>query len=165
MSGYEWHAKHSEQGFGINQRELLQISNPSQQNQRGCLLSTGPLYFLYFLARHMDEHLPVLSEMKKMLAKWAEDAEPDEQVPRRFEMTPFTTGGCTGMCMSKSFSLLRLQAVLDCLSELPAASRADASKLLTRIGGTALLDFKLSHRLERRNNRLKLALNIGVVND
>jgi hypothetical protein len=47
MSGYEWHAKHSEQGFGINQRELLQISNPSQQNQRGCLLSTGPLYFLY----------------------------------------------------------------------------------------------------------------------
>ena len=48
MSGYEWHAKHSEQGFGINQRELLQISNPSQQNQRGCPLSTGPLYFLYF---------------------------------------------------------------------------------------------------------------------
>ena len=29
-------------------QHLLQISNPSQQNQRGCLLSTGPLYFLYF---------------------------------------------------------------------------------------------------------------------
>ena len=50
MSGYEWHAKHSEQGFGINQRELLQISNPSQQNQRGCPLSTGALCFLYFFA-------------------------------------------------------------------------------------------------------------------
>ena len=48
MSGYEWHAQHSEQGFGINERELLQISNPSRQNQRECLLSTGPLYFLYF---------------------------------------------------------------------------------------------------------------------
>ena len=48
MSGYEWHAQHSEQGFGINERELLQISNPSRQNQRECLLSTGPLSFLYF---------------------------------------------------------------------------------------------------------------------
>jgi hypothetical protein len=48
MSGYEWHAQHSEQDFGINERELLQISNPSRQNQRGCLLSTGPLSFLYF---------------------------------------------------------------------------------------------------------------------
>jgi len=54
MSGYEWHAKHSEQGFGINQRELLQISNPSQQNQRGCPLSTGHLYFLHFSNTHLD---------------------------------------------------------------------------------------------------------------
>ena len=46
--GYEWHATHSEPGFRINQRELLQISNHGQQNQRGCLLSTGPLYYLYF---------------------------------------------------------------------------------------------------------------------
>ena len=49
MSGYEWHATHSEPGFRINQRELLQISNHGQQNQRGCLLSTGPLYYLYFM--------------------------------------------------------------------------------------------------------------------
>ena len=49
MGGYEWHATHSEPGFRINQRELLQISNHGQQNQRGCLLSTGPLYFLYFM--------------------------------------------------------------------------------------------------------------------
>jgi hypothetical protein len=48
MNGYEWHAQHSEQAWWINKRELLQISNPSQQNQRGCLLSTGPLCFLYF---------------------------------------------------------------------------------------------------------------------
>jgi hypothetical protein len=48
MGGYEWHATHSEPGFRINQRELLQISNHGQQNQRGCLLSTGPLYYLYF---------------------------------------------------------------------------------------------------------------------
>ncbi|MDB2616682.1 hypothetical protein N9Z13_07250, partial [Luminiphilus sp.] len=37
----------SEPGFRINQRELLQISNHGQQNQRGCLLSTGRLFFLY----------------------------------------------------------------------------------------------------------------------
>ena len=48
MGGYEWHATHSEPGFRINQRELLQISNHGEQNQRGCLLSTGPLYYLYF---------------------------------------------------------------------------------------------------------------------
>ncbi len=47
MDGSEWHATHSEPGFRINQRELLQISNHGQQNQRGCLLSTGPLYYLY----------------------------------------------------------------------------------------------------------------------
>ena len=48
MSGYEWHAQHSEQDFGINERELLQISKLRRQNQRGYLLSTGPLSFLYF---------------------------------------------------------------------------------------------------------------------
>lgn len=116
-----------------------------------------PETLIPILARHMEEHLPVLSEMNKMLAKWATDAGPDEEVPRRFEMTPFTTGGRTGTCMSKSFSLLRLQAVLDCLAELPPENRADASDLLARIGGSALLEFKLSHRLERRDCLLKLA--------
>jgi len=46
MNGYEWHATHSEQAVEINQRELLQISNPTQHNQSGCLLSTEPFYFL-----------------------------------------------------------------------------------------------------------------------
>ena len=37
MSGYKWHSKNSEQGFKGNQRELPEISNPSQQSQQGCL--------------------------------------------------------------------------------------------------------------------------------
>ncbi|MEH6559132.1 MAG: glutathione S-transferase N-terminal domain-containing protein [Oceanicoccus sp.] len=125
----------------------------------GMLLAddTIPATLLPILARHMEEHLPVLTEMNKMLAKWAETAEPDEEVPRRFEMTPFTTGGVTGMCMSKSFSLLRLQAVLDYIAELPTEHQADVSDLLVNIGGSALLEFKLSHRLERRDCLLKLA--------
>lgn len=116
-----------------------------------------PQTLIPIMTRHMEEHLPVLTEMNKMLATWAAGAEPNEEVPRRLEMTPFTTGGSTGMCMSKSFSLLRLQAVLDCLADLPEENRAHASDLLAQIGGSALLDFKLSHRLERRNCLLKLA--------
>ncbi|WP_166422357.1 glutathione S-transferase family protein [Paraglaciecola sp. 20A4] len=116
-----------------------------------------PETLIPILTRHMEEHLPVLTEMNNMLAKWAISAEPDEELPRRFEMTPFTTGGSSGMCMSKSFSLLRLQAVLDCIAELPEQSRAAANELLTKIGGAALLEFKLSHRLERRDCLLKLA--------
>ena len=46
LNGYEWHAQHIEQVFWINKRELFQINKPSRQNQRGCLLSIGPLYFL-----------------------------------------------------------------------------------------------------------------------
>jgi len=116
-----------------------------------------PETLIPILTRHMGEHLPVLTETNKMLAKWAAGARPDEEVPRRLDMTPFTTGGSTGMCMSKSFSLLRLQAVLDCIAELPPESRAAASDLLTQIGGSALLEFKLCHRLERRDCLLKLA--------
>lgn len=116
-----------------------------------------PETLIPILKRHMEEHLPVLTEMNKMLAQWATTAEPDEELPRRFEMTPFTTGGRSGMCMSKSFSLLRLQLVLDCLSELSPDKRSDARHLLEQIGGSSLLDFKLSHRLERRNCLLKLA--------
>ena len=41
MNGYIWHAQHSEQGFWINERKLVQISKASRQNQRGGLLSTG----------------------------------------------------------------------------------------------------------------------------
>ena len=34
-------------GVGVKKRQLLQISKPCRKNQRGCVLSTGRLYFLY----------------------------------------------------------------------------------------------------------------------
>ena len=46
MSGDDGYAQQSEQRFWINKHELLQISKPRRQNQRGCLRSVGPLYFL-----------------------------------------------------------------------------------------------------------------------
>jgi hypothetical protein len=65
----DWHAKHSEQGFGINQRELLQISNPSQQNQRGCPLSTGPLYFLYLNRQQANPHIMAIAIRSSLAAR------------------------------------------------------------------------------------------------
>jgi hypothetical protein len=94
-----------------------------------------------------------------MFEIWLETADDGAELPRGFGMCAFTTGGHEGQMAARSFSLFRLQAALDELALLDDDERIRATELLEKIGGSALLDFTLAHRLERRDYRLKLALN------
>ncbi len=116
-----------------------------------------PDTLLPILKRQMDEQLPVLIATNDMLANWAGDAAPQEELPRGFEMTPFSTGGRSGMCMARTFSLYRLQDALDARDALSAEDRAKADALLDRVGGGALKDLSLAARLTRRNYKVALA--------
>ena len=116
-----------------------------------------PETLLPILARQMGEQLPVLLATNDMLGIWAKDAEPLEDLPRGFEMTPFTTGGHSGMCMARTFPLLRLQSALDARDALDQDARTRADDLLDKTGGTALKSLSLTARLTRRNYRLALA--------
>jgi len=116
-----------------------------------------PDSLLPLLQRQMAEQLPVLEATNAMLGQWAKDAQPGEELPRGFDMTPFTTGGASGVCMARTFSLLRLQSALDALDALTPEDRSKADALLDRVGGGALKTLKLEARLERRYYLLCLA--------
>ncbi len=118
---------------------------------------TIPETLLPMLARQMAEQLPVLEATNTMLAAWADDAQPQANLPRGFEMTPFTTGGHSGLCMARTFPLLRLQAALDERDAMTGPERGQANALLDQIGGGALKSLTLAARLTRRNYRLCLA--------
>lgn len=135
--------------------ERLMAGAPSS----GPLLSDDqiPETLLPILARQMSEQLPVLLATNDMLATWAKDAEPLEDLPRGFDMTPFTTGGHSGLCMARSFALLRLQTALDARDALASDERTRAENILENVGGDALKSMTLAARLTRRNYRLALA--------
>ncbi len=127
--------------------------------------SSGPLLsgdqipdtLLPILARQMGEQLPVLLATDTMLAAWAKDAQSQEELPRGFDMTAFTTGGHSGICMARTFSLLRLQTALDARDRLSSEDRSRAEDMLGKVGGNALNKFTLAAKLERRNYKLCLA--------
>ena len=116
-----------------------------------------PSTLLPVFARQMTEQLPVLIATSQLFAEWSGTAKPRAEVPRGLGMVPFTTGGASGECAARSFSLFRLQQALDCLDNLNRDEKARAEAFLSKVGGEALLAFSLPERLERRNYKLCLA--------
>ncbi len=116
-----------------------------------------PETLLPIMARHLDEHLPMLEATNDALGTWAKGTKIGDEVPRGLGMASFSVGGCNGEGMMRSFDLFRLQAALDILDIMGAADRAEAEKLLTDIGAGSLASLKLAARLERKNCRVVLA--------
>jgi len=116
-----------------------------------------PYTLLPLFQRHAAEHFPVLADTIILFDRWCETASSGDEVPRSFGQVPFVVGGCEGQTLALSFSLLRLQAVLDALENLSDTDRKDAEAFLTRIHGGDLLSFRMNHRLERKNSKLCLA--------
>ncbi|MDJ0921822.1 MAG: glutathione S-transferase N-terminal domain-containing protein [Henriciella sp.] len=116
-----------------------------------------PETLLPILKVQMAEQIPALSATNDLFGTWAETAEPLSEVPRGFDMIPFTTGGHSGQCAARSFPLYRLQDALDAYALLHPDDKARADALLDEIGGGALKTFKLKARLTRRNYKLALA--------
>lgn len=109
------------------------------------------------LRRQAEEQLPFLAATADLLAVWAKDQQSGTAIPRALGERPFTTGGRHGTRAAMSFSLFRLQAVLDHLNGLVAADRQRADAWLETIGAGVLTSFRLPCRMARSNYRLVLA--------
>lgn len=120
-----------------------------------------PRTLLPILQRQAIEQIPFLIDTAKLLAQWAQEHSPGTAVPRAIGMLPFTIGGRHGKRAALTFSLYRLQAVLDHLDRLGGADRTRADQFLTQIGADALIRFRLPCRLARHNYQLVLGANIG----
>jgi len=116
-----------------------------------------PDTLLPIMARHLDEHMPMLVATNHALGQWAKGASAGDDVPRGFGMTDFTIGGYTGEGAMRSFDLFRLQAAMDIFDAMDSPDRERAEKLLTDIGAEGLSSFKLSARMERKDCRVVLA--------
>jgi len=113
-----------------------------------------PVTLYPILELQMQEQLPVLLASDAMLADYAKTAEPQAELPRGFNNMPCTIGGHKGACLGRSFPLWRLQAALDHYHSMQPTDRLRADQLLQAIGGSALVDFQLSHRLARSGAQL-----------
>lgn len=109
------------------------------------------------LKRQMTEQLPVLIDTAAKLGEWASAQPKGARAPRGLGTHEFTIGGRRGERSVLSFSLWRLQRVLDHYNSLSGADRLRADQLLEAIGGRALASLALPRRLERREYRLVLA--------
>jgi glutathione S-transferase len=109
------------------------------------------------LKRQMTEQLPVLIHSAGTLKEWALAKPKGVRINRSLGTHEFTIGGRRGERSILSFSLWRLQRVLDHYHSLAGADRERADALLEAIGGKALSTFELPARLERRDYRLVIA--------
>jgi hypothetical protein len=106
------------------------------------------------LKRQMSEQLPVLIDAAAALSEWAADQSSGARVPRQLGQHEFTIGGRQGERAIMTFSLFRLQNVLDHYGSLIGADKAAADRLLEATGGQAIASMTLPCRLDRRDFRL-----------
>jgi glutathione S-transferase len=109
------------------------------------------------LKRQMTEQLPVLIHSAQALREWSLAQPKGARVKRSLGTHEFTIGGRRGERSILSFSLWRLQRVMDHYHSLSGADREKADALLVAIGGRALQTLELPVRLDRRDYRLVLA--------
>jgi glutathione S-transferase len=109
------------------------------------------------LKRQMTEQLPVLVHSAEALREWSLAQPKGARVKRSLGTHEFTIGGRRGERSIMSFSLWRLQRVLDYYHSLAGADRERADVLLEAVGGKALSSLELPVRLERRDYRLVIA--------
>jgi hypothetical protein len=109
------------------------------------------------LKRQMAEQIPVLADGIRVLNEWAIAQPKGARIKRSLGSHEFTIGGRRGERNIMSFSLWRLQRVLDHYRSLSGADRERADRLLEAIGGRRLASLQLPVRLERREYRLVIA--------
>jgi glutathione S-transferase len=109
------------------------------------------------LKRQMNEQLPVLQDSVRALGEWAMAQPKGARIKRSLGRHEFTIGGRVGERNIMSYSLYRLQRVLDQYAAMSDVDRQRADRFLEAIGGRALSGLKLPVRLERRDYRLVIA--------
>jgi hypothetical protein len=99
----------------------------------------------------------VLVDSCRALQEWALAQPKGARVKRSLGTHEFTIGGRRGERTIMSFSLWRLQRVLDHYRALSGPDRERADKFLEAVGGRALANLTLPVRLERKDYRLVVA--------
>jgi glutathione S-transferase len=113
-----------------------------------------PETILPILKRQMTEQLPVLIASAEALREWARVQPKGSRIKRSLGTHEFAIGGRRGERGILSFSLWRLQRVLDHLRSLTGTDRQKAESLLKSVGGAALIALEPPVRLERKDYRL-----------
>ena len=108
------------------------------------------------LKRQMSEQLPVLIDAAAELGEWAAEQPVGVRVPRQLGQHEFRIGGRLGERAIITFSLYRLQSVLDHYRGLIGKDRETADQLLQATGGQAIGAMTLPRRLGRQEFRLVL---------
>ena len=103
------------------------------------------------------EQLPLLIDTAKELEKWADGKDSGTEIPRAIGGHEYTIGGVTETRALIPYSLWMLQRVTDYLANLSGTDKDAAIALLTSIGADALIDFKITPRLTRKNFKLAIA--------
>lgn len=116
-----------------------------------------PETILPILKRQMAEQLPVLLGTAEALGEWARAQPRGVRVKRSLGTHEFAIGGRRGERSIITFSLWRLQRVLDHYRSLKGDERTRADLLLREIGGGSLCAFEPPVRLDRRDYRLVTA--------
>ena len=116
----------------------------------------APVTLHPILKRQMSEQLPVLMDAAAELGEWAADQPVGARVPRQLGQHEFKIGGRLGERAIITFSLYRLQTVLDHYRGLIGEDLKAANQLLEATGGQAIAALTFP-RLERREFRLVLA--------
>jgi len=135
-------------------RRMVEVEAP----QSGEFLSDDevPATLYPILRRMMDEQIPHLKSVAKMLGEWSQQNEGNEP-PRGLGMADFTIEGVTSQRMAFPFTLWMLQRALDCLSSLSGADRLACEDMLRELGDETILSFDLPVKLVFENHRLSIA--------
>ncbi|MEL7040465.1 MAG: glutathione S-transferase N-terminal domain-containing protein [Pseudomonadota bacterium] len=115
-----------------------------------------PQTLLPILKVALGEQIPVLGATIARFEDWAEDAEPQSELPRGLGMIPFSIGGHAGMIAARTFPLLRLQDALDAYQMMMPSDKKRADAFLAAIDAESFKSLRIEPRLTRRNYRLAL---------
>ena len=108
------------------------------------------------LRRMMNEQIPHLQLVARMLGEWSKQNEGNEP-PRGLGMAEFTLEGVTSQRMAFPFSLWMLQRGLNYLASLSGADKQACDDMLRKVGGEFFVSFDLPVQLVFEDHRLSIA--------
>jgi glutathione S-transferase len=135
-------------------RRMVEVEAP----QSGKFLPDDeiPTTLYPILRRMMDEQIPHLKSVARMLGEWSQQNKGNEP-PRGLGMADFTIEGVTSQRMAFPFSLWMLQRALDYLASLSGDDQQACSDMLHKVGGENVLSFDFPVKLVFENHRLSIA--------
>lgn len=116
-----------------------------------------PSSLLPLLQRLFSELWPVLAHTVVELEEWALKFPTQTEVPRTIGNHQFSIGGVKGERAILTFHQWKMQRVLDCYKGFSEPEKQVVDELLHQVEGYEAMQFKISKRLVRKDNKLTFA--------